>query len=131
MSLDYDLTAMVNRETHFPPNTEHVEMLGTLNRKVYSLIWGTISVQIGEITLKNADQWYDRYLAWHRLMGYPDADMPFDREDVRNAAGLRTNVYPNLTQAQWLKRTWEIFEREQQMAESRARREAEASSQAG
>ena len=128
MSLDYDLTAMVNRETLFPPNTEHVEMLGTLNRKVHALIFGTIAVQIGEITLENADEWFNRYLFWHRMMGWPDADLPFDCEDVRNAAGLSTNVYPALPTGKWLKRTWEIFEREQEFAVSRERAAVDATS---
>lgn len=110
MSLDYNLTKIKNREVNFPPNTESVAVLGTLNLKVHAAIWACIPVQIGEITQANADEWYDRYVFSNRLMGTTDPanDLPLSREDVHNLVGLSTNVWPHLSRRDWLDRQFQF-----------------------
>lgn len=110
MSLDWNITNIKDRAEHFPPNTEHVEVLGSLNRKVFSAIWGCITTQIGTITEENADEWFDRYCFWYKLQ-YGDLEgVPFDRDDIHKMAGLSTNVFPDLPRDRWLERQWEMWE---------------------
>lgn len=106
MSLDYDLRNIKDRSVNFPPETDPavIRLAGDMNRKVYSVIWSTIAVQIGTITEDNADEFYDRYSYWNRLMFGPDEELPFTREDVHLLVGLSTNVFPDLTHEEWLDR---------------------------
>jgi len=113
MSLDYDLRSIKDFKVNFPPNTESVAILGTLNIKVTCAIWATIAVQIGEITSENADEWFDRYVFWNRLQGTtdPNNDLPLSREDVHALVGLKTNVWPAMEHGEWLERQWEMSKR--------------------
>jgi hypothetical protein len=108
MSLDYNLTKIEDRNVHFPPNTQSVEILGTLNQKVNGAIWATIAVQMGEITADNADEWFDRYVFWNKLMGFEPNEYTLTREDVHHLVGLKTNVWPNMDHAAWLSRMWDF-----------------------
>jgi len=109
MSLDYDLRDMKDREVHFPPNTEHTEIVGSLNLKVSAMIWATIATGIGDIKDEtDADEFYVRYVYWHRLFG--NGEVPFTRQDVRRAVGLKTNVYPRQTRSEWLNRLFDRFD---------------------
>lgn len=106
MSLDFNLTNIKDREVHFPPNTEHVEMLGSMNRKIHAIVWATIVTRIGVITDEaEAVEFYRRYVVWHRLNTWPDAELPFTVDDVKHAVGLSTNVFPRTTRKQWAKQT--------------------------
>lgn len=107
MSLDYDLTKVQDRDVHFPPNTESVAILGTMNIKVNSAIWACIATQIGTITVDNADEWYDRYHFWNLYSGNEDTDLTLTREDVHHLVGLKTNVWPDLDRPAWLERLFE------------------------
>lgn len=107
MSLDYNLTAIKDRDVHFPPETDEavVRMMGTLNRKVNAAIWATIPVQIGDITEENADEWFDRYVFWNKLVGHGDTESwTLTREDVHHLIGLKTNVWPHMEHVEWLER---------------------------
>lgn len=101
MSLDWDIRDVKDREIHFPPNTEHVELLGHMNQKVQHAIFSTMAVQIGTITADNADEWYARYRLWNRVTGFTDI---LTHEDVEHLVGLSTNVFPDEPLAKWLER---------------------------
>jgi hypothetical protein len=120
MSLDYDLTEIKDRSVHFPPNTESVAILGTLNIKVNAAIWACLTTQIGTITADNADDWYTRYVLWNRLQGFESNPYPLTREDIHHLVGLRTNVYPDLPIGEWLTRLYERFDQDLAYSEQQA-----------
>jgi hypothetical protein len=82
-----------------------------------AFIWGTIFVGIGEITEKNVEEWFFRYRFYDELCG------PFNHvtvngkpepyqitlEDTRKRIGLKTNVFPKTTDAQFAKKVWKYF----------------------
>ena len=78
-----------------------------LNPVTEVLIWATISVSMGEITAKNADEFFARVFICDRLFGgflikdgKPENLTP---EHIRAHIGLRTNVSEE-TRAKWMKR---------------------------
>jgi hypothetical protein len=108
MSLDYDLTNIKNRKVNFPPNEESVHILGTLNIKLHSMIFGAMATGIGE--LKNeadADEYFVRYMMWSHL--FSNGEVAFTRQDVHNAIGLKTNVFPRESNSGWSKRMLERY----------------------
>lgn len=113
MSLDWNLTAIKDREVHFPPETDEavVRMIGSMNRKVMQAIWATIPTQIGKITEENAEEFYFRYRLSNRLSGFEDSDSDLTLEDVKHLVGLSTNVWPEMNREEWLARQWEIHTR--------------------
>lgn len=64
------------------------------------IIFTCMAVGIGHITDENADEFFARSVIWDTLHG----QKPFTIEEVRDHIGLRTNVFPNESRAQWVKR---------------------------
>lgn len=95
MALHYDLTQITNRAANYPPTKE-----GRLNSMTEQLIFMTMSVGIGEITEKTAGEFFARTTVVAHLH---DLD-PVSMRDVIGHIGLKTNVFPMETRAQWLKR---------------------------
>ena len=111
MSLDYDLRSIKDREVHFPPETDPVvvQVYGSLNRKLTTLIFGCMATHIGTITEENYEEWFNRYLYWCRLATLEKDTNGLTLEDVHNAVGLKTNVFPNKTQQEWQDHMWQCF----------------------
>lgn len=119
MSLDYDLTDIKDRSVHFPPNDQHVEMLGTLNQKIQAMIFGTMATGIGDIKDETeADEFYTRYRLWSDMFSSGEAS--FTREDVRKAVGLRTNVFPREPRDKWLGRMYDRYDQDLSYADRKA-----------
>ena len=81
-----------------------------VNRVTDTLIWCTMFVGIGEITEKNAPQFYARVRLMEVLQEAPflydgEKDQrqprPITLEDVENHIGLSTNVYDKDTDYRW------------------------------
>jgi hypothetical protein len=67
------------------------------------LIYSTMFVDLGEITKKNATQFYARLYLWERTRGTLKSDGEFiTMQDVTSHIGLTTNV-ANMTDAKWSK----------------------------
>lgn len=135
MSLDWDVTRLVDKEVHFPPDEN-----GKMNDALHVLIWMTISVGIGEITESNRDTFWVRTNLWQTAIGsgfnraVPEPYTlvinsdgsastevndegharwePFllTKDDVYNAVGLKTNASrdPKTT---FLNRLWDAANR--------------------
>jgi hypothetical protein len=101
MSLNYNLTKIKNHDSVcFSVNRDGEKtMRGITNL----LIWSTISVDLGEITAKNVDEWLFRLKAVG-LIYQDENQMKVTREQLIAHIGLTTNVFPNKTRAQFLKR---------------------------
>ena len=72
-----------------------------LNPLTDRLIWATMAVELGDITEKNADEFYIRL----QTLGYRFGSKGYatiTREDVRKHIGLKTNV-SNETRKSWLR----------------------------
>lgn len=67
-----------------------------------SLIFATMFVDMGEITEKNHEEFYLRYVQFHMATGQKD-DLYLSQDDVKGAIGLSTNVFTT-TPAAWRKR---------------------------
>ena len=67
-----------------------------------SLIFATMFVDMGEITEKNHEEFYERYVQFHMATGHGD-ELYLTLEDVKAAIGLSTNVFTT-TPAAWRKR---------------------------
>lgn len=91
MSLNWDLRAIESRDL----SEEGL-------RVTESLIWGTIATGIGEITADNWAEFHARLVFGAKLDGIED-HVPSPQK-VRAHIGLKTNVFPNKTRAQWLRR---------------------------
>lgn len=89
MSLNWDLRAIESRDL----SEEGL-------RVTESLIWGTMATGIGEITEENWAEFHARLAFAAKLDGI-EAVSP---QKVRAHIGLKTNVFPNKTRAQWLRR---------------------------
>lgn len=123
MSLNFDLSA-IPLETRTVTSTYDDEFHGIkkgdtiMNPVTNQLIWATMAVDIGVIDDKTVDEFIFRIRLYEKLFGamlrYSDerGDRPFTADDVIAHKGLRTNVFPMKTRAQWLKRMGESFERE-------------------
>ena len=85
----------------------------------HALIWLTMGTGIGDISEKNAPEFYARIHLleeidgkWLRFATHFDAenqadeweDRPITPEDVQKRIGLSTNVFPMETRAKWLSR---------------------------
>lgn len=102
MSLDFHLEPIENYESTCYDDT------GMMRPVTHSLIYATIVVGLGEITEKNAEEFYARLNCWERLNGtyMRNAEGPIfiTPAEVRAHIGLKTNV-PNETPTQFVKRT--------------------------
>lgn len=107
MSLDCDLTKIKDYETLCwrQPEPGEIEandhtMFGRMvtedgriqNPVTHALIFGCMSIGIGEITEQNYEEWFIRYRSLSFL--YPDHPDPITLEDVKAHIGLTTNVFP-------------------------------------
>lgn len=137
MSLDWDLSAIKDHETlcWLPdPNGNDGVMLNPIT---HAIILSTLNVGIGEITEWNALEFYTRLSMAERVYGpmltnHDEESDTFEPRyltaaEVRAHIGLRTNVFPKVTDAAWLenvlrnhrddtRRTWEREQREQEVA---------------
>lgn len=86
-----------------------------------SLIFATMFVDMGEITEKNHEEFYERYVQFNMACGYPDLYLSLD--DVKGAIGLSTNVFTTTTAA-WRKRLIRILEDKARDKMYRAKRDA-------
>jgi hypothetical protein len=109
MSLDWSIKDVVDwEELHKIEGEERITEV---------IIWGCLLVDIGEITVANYIQWHDRYFFLNRVNGpfshkNVDGEMVSwipSLEDVKRRIGLHTNVGPNTTDAQFLKKTFKVF----------------------
>jgi hypothetical protein len=101
MALTFDLTGIENyRETGY-------DATGTLRPVTELLVFATMHVGMGEITEKNAAEFYARMTIVHKLhdigINTPDGPKLLDPEYVQKHIGLTTNVRTE-TRAQWTKR---------------------------
>lgn len=81
-------------------------MLERMSVTTQTLIFATMSVGLGSITEKNAEEFYRR-LAWVERDGAfrrsSEGDVPFTLEDVKAHIGMTTNVSDE-TKSKWNKR---------------------------
>jgi hypothetical protein len=114
MSLDYQLGAIKDWKTvcfekHGTPESR-------MNPITHSIIFATMAVDVGQITAKNADDFFERLDLIQReaggLLFEPDRS-PYwiTRENVRAHIGLRTNV-PDMPRKRWNKKQEDIRRRE-------------------
>lgn len=76
-----------------------------------AIIWGCLATGIGEITEKNAVEFWSRLNLWDKINGArvvgpaPEhADYYITLEDVRKHIGLRTNVFPKESEQVFLRK---------------------------
>ena len=107
MSLDWDVSKVADdvRLTQDPETGDAV-----MNPVTNAIIWATIAVGIGEITEKNAREFYTRLHAWELSLGAyltmadddgKRRDYLITPEDIRAHIGLRTNVFPYESATKW------------------------------
>lgn len=90
MSLDYDLTKCdksVMSDEEWP--TTH------------NLIWLTMAVGIGDLSEKNAPEFYARVKVLEKVDGKEEFFTP---EMIRKRIGMKTNVFPVETRSKWSQR---------------------------
>jgi hypothetical protein len=78
-------------------------MLERLSVTTHTLIFATLSVDMGSITEKNADEFFRRLSEVEREGAYRKSafgDVPFTLEEVKAHIGLTTNV-ATMTKRQW------------------------------
>ena len=126
MSLNYDLRSVTNKDFLW---RQGVESWGEdpneqyMSNKAQSIIFATMNVGMGEITESNYVKFWTRYVAfWNAIDGSYDS-LYFSLEDVRTMIGLKTNVFPMVTDAAFRKTLISKFEAR---IESRVRKDVEA-----
>ena len=111
MSLNWDMANVTDRdEIAFTP----VDADG--NRQMMwwaeTIIFATMPIGLGEITAKNAEEFWYRIDMYQKVAGGlasgPDGPAMIEPGHVRSLIGLRTNVFPASTLAQFAKRMREI-----------------------
>src|SRR4030095_9065719 len=115
MSLNYDLTRVEDKDWIWIPITEvygpdsyHVKNDPegkVMNPRMEALIFATMSTDIGRITEANYEEFYQRYLIWHRCV-LGETNPYLKLEDVKKGIGLSTNAH-TATMAAFKKDTWE------------------------
>lgn len=120
MSLNYDLRKIVDSDTVCYTETDDGKFM--MNAVTQEIIFGSIPVDMGEITSENYHEWYQRYIMWAAIKGLTPG---FKREDVRNHIGLKVNV-STMTLHSWLtKRLKWFMETEQLNVQRMVREEAD------
>jgi hypothetical protein len=116
MSLDWNLSKIENSDAlcwvkRPGPDGEIGEYLSPVTE---SIIWSTIVVNIGSITEKNWEKFYERLNFYEKLfnpLSHKDGVGVFiTAEQVKQHIGLWTNVMDK-TDAQWLKHVWNCWHR--------------------
>ena len=111
MSLNWSIENVENfKEVCWVPDPDDEEMVH-LNPVTHNLIWTTISIGMGEITEKNAEEFYLRTSMWQRLSDLWTAEERLTYEDVLRHIGLHTNVSYE-TKTKWLNRMYDYEKRE-------------------
>jgi hypothetical protein len=108
MSLNWNLSKIANKDTvcfRADSNGER-ELTGL----THALIWGTIAVDLGEITAKNVDEWKFR-LNCIGLVYDDKTWAEITREDIAKHIGLSTNV-TSRTRKQFIAKMAKALERE-------------------
>lgn len=82
-----------------------------------SIIWHTITAEIGTITEDTYVEFYVRVNMWEKLIGTMvqtrEGPQFITIDNVRAAIGLRTNVFPKKTAQQWLAKMRRVYYDEQ------------------
>lgn len=107
MSLDWNMTAVKDFENLHKSDDDRVV--------TDMLVWGSLSLDLGEITEKNIDEWLFRMKAFERVAGQGQGikdGRSFNpgREDMERRIGMRTNVCTK-TRKQFLKKCCNMLER--------------------
>lgn len=97
MSLDFDLSKIINRDK----SQEGWEV-------TQSVIFATMSVDLGEITEENVAEFYARYLIFNRAVG---SEPYLTLDHIKWHVGLRVNVITK-TRAAWLNKIKKILDQE-------------------
>jgi len=105
MSLDYDLTKIQDhKNVCWNPN-------GKINPITEIIIFMTVGVGIGDLSEENATEFYKRVDIWQRLMSpllrnNDGTSYYITPEDISDHIGLKTNVFPMETRAQFTNKMW-------------------------
>lgn len=100
MSLNWDSNKCANP---IPANdVEHSER--------ECLIWGSISLDMGEVTDANAEEWYFRFKFLERA-GRAITSQPMRMDVIKRWVGLKMNVI-TLPRKKWTKRIMDSIERD-------------------
>jgi hypothetical protein len=114
MSLNFNLEDVKKRlgDERWEEVTTHPEDLGKEKKRWHpvtdTLIWKTMSIDLGEITEANLDEWWFRVRLLQLLDGGPElhggiGSFYLTRQDIDDHIGLSTNV-SDKSRAEWLKR---------------------------
>lgn len=74
------------------------------------LIWGSIALDMGDISDKNVDEWFFRF-KFLESVGRSITNQPMTRSVIERWVGLRMNVI-TLPRKKWMKRVMEQVERD-------------------
>lgn len=101
MSLNWNFSRIDNHESVC------FEADGTMRTQTYMLVMATMALDIGDITTKNADEFWRRLNLWQHsiehFMSTKEGPVYFTKGDVYQHVGLRTNV-SNVSATQWNRR---------------------------
>lgn len=108
MSLNFSVNAIKDHQENYPDtvmDTWKADGSPTTTRewnpRTTQIVFGCMATGIGKITEGNADEWFARYTIWQQIHNL-DVNLPFIH--VVQHIGLSTNVFPQETRSQWLKR---------------------------
>jgi hypothetical protein len=134
MSLDWNLEKIADREAVCYVEDEQAAARGEENRfrlnpVTDAIIWKTMSVGMGQITVKNFEEFFVRAKMSEAVFGSSmtdghGMDVGLTREDIRRHIGLSTNV-SGMTEAQFARRLTDYMRKEAQAEERRQAREAD------
>lgn len=120
MSLDWDLSKVKDMETvcfEFNKGPGETVAKRHLNPITEAIIWGTIAIEMGQITEKNYYEFWMRLsmndLVYGPRIGYRKGSRSITLEEVRKHIGLSTNVGTKPV-TQMYKRLLKEVERSQQ-----------------
>lgn len=112
MSLNFDLTKIKNgAEVCYEDDGEGNRVH---TARTQAIIWMCLHIGIGEITERNAEEYWTRTYAWETALGASMRDgegnpVPLTLPDVRAYVGLTTNVFPKESEAAFAKKLWQIL----------------------
>lgn len=104
MSLSWDITKVEDYKSKCWIEVEGEEHK-QLSPVTDSIIWACMAVDMQQITVKNAEEFYTRYLMFSRAIG---RESTLTLEDIEAHVGMWTNVTTR-TKAQFHKRVAEIM----------------------
>ena len=107
MSLSWDITKVEDYKSKCWIEVEGEEHK-QLNPVTDAIIWACMAVDMQQITAKNAEEFYTRYLMFSRAIGRDERERWLTLEDIEAHVGMWTNVTTR-TKAQFHKRVAEIL----------------------